>query len=59
MRLIDADALKEEIIDLLEIEWGYEGIREDVSRIIDSMPTVEERPHVNIDDSPIGGFHDD
>ena len=45
MRLIDADALKENIIDLLEIEWGYEGIREDVSRIIDSMPTVEERPH--------------
>lgn len=45
MRLIDADALKEKIIDLLEIEWGYEGIRENVSRIIDSMPTIEERPH--------------
>lgn len=44
-RLIDADALKEKIIDLLEYEWGYEGIREDVSRIIDSMPTAEERPH--------------
>lgn len=44
-RLIDADALKEDIIELLEIEWGYEGIREDVSRIIDSMPATEERPH--------------
>ena len=42
MRLIDADASKEKIIELLEIEWGYEGIREDVSRIIDSMPTMEK-----------------
>jgi hypothetical protein len=24
----------EEVIDLLETEWGYEGIREDVSRIL-------------------------
>lgn len=24
----------EQIIDLLETEWGYEGIREDVSRIL-------------------------
>ena len=24
----------EDIIDLLETEWGYEGIREDVSRIL-------------------------
>ena len=44
MRLIDADAFKEKVIDLLEIEWGYEEIREDVSRIIDNVPTVE-RPH--------------
>ena len=41
MRLIDADDLKNKIIDLLEIEWGYDGIREDVSKIIDNVPTVE------------------
>ena len=54
MRLIDADALKKPIIELLENEWGYEGIREDVSRIIDNMPTLPnpcgkpcafEKPH--------------
>ena len=29
-----SDKLIEKITDLLETEWGYEGIREDVSRIL-------------------------
>ena len=29
-----SDKQIEEIADLLEIQWGYEGIREDVSRIL-------------------------
>ena len=29
-----SDKQIEEIADLLEMEWGYEGIREDVSRIL-------------------------
>ena len=28
------DEKVEKIIDMLETEWGYEGIREDVSRIL-------------------------
>ena len=40
-RLIDANALMDSIIDQLEIEWGYEGIREDVKRIFENAPTVD------------------
>ncbi|MBR3279910.1 MAG: hypothetical protein IKG01_13570 [Lachnospiraceae bacterium] len=29
-----SDEQIEKIADLLEIEWGYEGIREDISRIL-------------------------
>lgn len=29
-----SDEQIEKIVDLLETEWGYEGIREDVSRIL-------------------------
>lgn len=38
MRLVDLDA----VIDCLEIEWGYEGIREDLY----SLPTVDAVPVV-------------
>lgn len=40
-RLIDANVAVDGIIDQLEIEWGYDGIREDVQRIFDSTPTVD------------------
>ena len=39
-RLIDADVLKNNIVNLLENEWGYDGIREDISKIIDNVPTI-------------------
>ena len=29
------------IVDLLEMEWGYEGIREDVERIFAELPSVK------------------
>ena len=32
------------IVDLLETEWGYEGIREDVTRILKQENTVEPKP---------------
>lgn len=35
MRLIDADKVVNGIADLMEIEWGYEGIKEDIKRICD------------------------
>ena len=41
MRLIDANVVMDSIIDQLEIEWGYEGIREDVKRIFEDAPTVD------------------
>ena len=40
-RLIDASAAADGIIAQLEIEWGYDGIREDVQRIFDSIPVVD------------------
>jgi hypothetical protein len=43
-RLIDADVAKETIIDLLETEWGYEFIREDLNSIFDEVPTVDAVP---------------
>ena len=36
MRLVDLDA----VIDCLEVEWGYEGIREDLY----SLPVVDAVP---------------
>ena len=36
MRLVDLDA----VIDCLEVEWGYEGIREDLY----SLPVVDAAP---------------
>lgn len=41
MRLIDADKAVNEIAELIEQEWGYEGIEEDVKRIFDGQPTVD------------------
>lgn len=38
MRLVDLDA----VIDHLEVEWGYEGIREDLYSlpVVDAVPVV-------------------
>lgn len=38
---------EEKIIDLLEIQWGYEGIREDVQRMLreNGVPYEEELPN--------------
>lgn len=38
---------EEKIIDLLEIQWGYEGIREDVQRVLreNGVPYEEEVPN--------------
>ena len=38
MRLVDLDA----VIDCLEVEWGYEGIREDLYSlpVVDAVPVV-------------------
>ena len=49
MRLVDLDA----VIDCLEIEWGYEGIREDLY----SLPTVDAVPVVRCKDCIHGFFH--
>ena len=41
MRLVDLDA----VIDHLEVEWGYEGIREDLYSlpVVDAVPVVQCR----------------
>ena len=41
MRLVDLDA----VIDCLEVEWGYEGIREDLYSlpVVDAVPVVRCR----------------
>ena len=44
MRLIDADKVVNDIAELIEIEWGYEGINEDIKRIFDDAPTVDAEP---------------
>lgn len=38
---------EEKIMDLLEIQWGYEGIREDVQRVLreNGVPYEEEVPN--------------
>lgn len=38
---------EEKLMDLLEIQWGYEGIREDVQRVLreNSVPYEEEVPN--------------
>ena len=50
MRLIDADKAVNEIAELIAYEWGYEGIEEDVKRIIDDQPTVDAVPVVRCKD---------
>lgn len=42
MRVVDLDA----VIDCIEVEWGYEGIREDLY----SLPTVDAVPVVRCRD---------
>lgn len=42
VRLVDLDA----VIDCLEVEWGYEGIREDLY----SLPVVDAAPVVRCKD---------
>ena len=49
VRLVDLDA----VIDCLEMEWGYEGIREDLY----SLPTVDSVPVVRCKDCKHGFFH--
>ena len=41
MRLVDLDA----VIDCIEAEWGYEGIREDLYSlpVVDAVPVVHEK----------------
>ena len=39
--VIDANKAMNGIVDLLELEWGYEGIREDVQRIFENAETVD------------------
>ena len=39
-RLIDANKTMNSIVDLLELEWGYDGIREDVQQIFENAETV-------------------
>ena len=40
-RLIDANKTMNSIVDLLELEWGYDGIREDVQQIFENTETVD------------------
>ena len=48
MRLVDLDA----VIDHLEVEWGYEGIREDLY----SLPVVDAVPVVRCKDCKYGDY---
>lgn len=48
MRLVDLDA----VIDHLEVEWGYEGIREDLY----SLPVVDAVPVVRCKDCKYGSY---
>ena len=48
-RLVDLDA----IIDCLEVEWGYEGIREDLY----SLPVVDAAPVVRCKDCKYGELY--
>ena len=40
-RLIDANKTMNGVVDLLELGWGYEGIREDVQQIFENAETVD------------------
>ena len=40
-RLIDANKTMNSIVDLLELAWGYDGIREDVQQIFENAETVD------------------
>jgi len=48
VRLVDLDA----VIDCLEVEWGYEGIREDLY----SLPVVDAVPVVRCTDCKYGSY---
>ena len=48
MRLVDLDA----VFDCLEVEWGYEGIREDLY----SLPVVDAAPVVRCKDCKYGDY---
>lgn len=58
VRLVDLDA----VIDHLEVEWGYEGIREDLYSlpVVDAVPVVRCKDckhwqrHTGVVDSPNG-----
>ena len=45
MRLVDLDA----VIDCIEMEWGYEGIREDLYSlpVVDAVPVVRCKDCIN------------
>ena len=45
-RLIDANKTMNSIVDLLELAWGYDGIREDVQQIFENAETVDAVPVV-------------
>lgn len=47
MRLIDADKMQEDIVSLLETEWGYEGLRDDVAEIFKKIPTIKNNADKN------------
>lgn len=46
-RYIDTEKCLPKIIDLLETEWGYEGIDEDVKEIFDTIPAAGVAPVVH------------
>jgi hypothetical protein len=48
VRLVDLDA----VIDCLEVEWGYEGIRKDLY----SLPVVDAVPVVRCTDCKYGSY---
>lgn len=48
MRVVDLDA----VIDCIEVEWGYEGIREDLY----NLPVVDAVPVVRCKDCKYGDY---
>lgn len=42
--LISREAAIKEITALIDIEYGYEGIEDDVRRIFDNLPAVDAEP---------------
>lgn len=45
--LISRDALAEKVTERLALEWGYEGIEEDIAAIFEEAPAVDAVPVVH------------